>query len=129
MRLFLLATLMAMQIPAIAAADGIAIAFLPSRLPSKQCVPSGDVLLFAAAGRCGDAISCLLRFRSRSRSNFFRFCFCRLPPSKQLGACVPPFEKSELPVASNCAFFAPIVYFPVFCFPVLLNFQKSYNII
>ena len=50
MRLFLLATLMAMQIPAIAAADGIAIAFpVCMRSDVASTTGSGSTLIFVTA--------------------------------------------------------------------------------
>lgn len=57
------------------------------RLPSKLYVPSGDIQLFAGAGRGGDA------FFSSAAFPFARLLLCHLSLSKQLGVCVPPFDE------------------------------------
>ena len=93
------------------------------RLTSKLCVPFIDIQLFAERGDASVRFSCRLRFRFR-----FPSLLCRLLPSRLCDAFVPPFDEHEPPVASNCAFSVSIVYFSVFCFPVLLSCQRYYNI-
>lgn len=94
------------------------------RLTSKLCVPFIDIQLFAERGDASVRFSCRLRFRFRLPVFCFAICLCRSSSASVSRHSM----RSGPPVASNCAFFAPIVYFPVFCFPVLLNCRRSYNI-